>query len=85
MPEKPALCIGGHVDAMPGSVTMTTRLTRLLSSLPLSRAWLLLGALALVSLASGCMTEPPDSDLPWNKPQSWEGSPALPPGMFQNP
>ena len=50
----------------------------------LAHAWPLLAALALAAVASGCMTEPPDNDLPWNKPQSWEGTPALPSGMFQN-
>ncbi len=47
------------------------------------RAWLLLAALAFIACVSGCMTEPPDNDLPWNKPQSWEGTPAMPPGLFQ--
>lgn len=29
---------------------------------------------------SGCATHDPDreSDMPWNMPQSWEGSPAIP-------
>ena len=34
-------------------------------------------ATALLALFSGgCTTT--DSDLPWNTPQSWEGSPSLP-------
>jgi hypothetical protein len=31
---------------------------------------------------SGCATTADESDLPWNVPQSWEGSPSLP-GMQQ--
>ncbi|MEI8242905.1 MAG: hypothetical protein WCI17_06530 [bacterium] len=46
------------------------------------RVPLVLGAL-LAALATGCMSDPADGDLPWNKQQSWEGSPALPPGMNQ--
>ncbi|HMP90513.1 MAG TPA: hypothetical protein PJ991_09940 [Kiritimatiellia bacterium] len=36
--------------------------------------------LIVMFLASGCATTDPDrdSDLPWNMPQSWEGSPAIP-------
>jgi len=49
-----------------------------------ARALALLAGMTLISVVSGCMTEPPENDLPWNKPQSWEGTPALPPGMFQN-
>ena len=39
---------------------------------------LLAGSLLLMA---GCATEQ-DSDLPWNTPQSWEGSPTIP-GMPQ--
>lgn len=39
----------------------------------------ILAALAAWLLASGCATtEPPNSDLPWNSPQPWEGSPLIP-------
>jgi hypothetical protein len=31
---------------------------------------------AVLFAAAGCATV--DSDLPWNTPQSWEGSPAIP-------
>ncbi|MBN1558587.1 MAG: hypothetical protein JW951_10635 [Lentisphaerae bacterium] len=44
--------------------------------LPLIRkvaAWA--GLLALV-LSAGCVTA--ESEIPWNAPQSWEGSPLLP-------
>ena len=32
--------------------------------------------LAAVVLLGGCVTA--DSEIPWNAPQSWEGSPMLP-------
>lgn len=36
--------------------------------------------LAMLMAVSGCATTDPEreSDLPWNMPQSWEGSPAIP-------
>jgi len=37
---------------------------------------LILFAISLVVLA-GCATEQ-DSDIPWNSPQPWEGSPTIP-------
>jgi len=39
----------------------------------------LLASIAYLAV-SGCATTDPDreSDLPWNMPQSWEGSPAIP-------
>lgn len=37
-------------------------------------------AVLAVLCASGCATRDPDaeSDIPWNAPQSWEGSPYIP-------
>lgn len=37
-------------------------------------------AVATMCLAAGCASMDPDaeSDLPWNTPQPWEGSPGLP-------
>jgi hypothetical protein len=34
--------------------------------------------LAVLSVAAGCATTVNDSDIPWNDPQPWEGSPAIP-------
>ena len=34
-------------------------------------------ALLLALMAAGCATEQ-TSDLPWNAPQPWEGSPSIP-------
>ncbi len=34
--------------------------------------------LAGVALLTGCATLEDESDLPWNTPQSWEGSPSIP-------
>jgi hypothetical protein len=44
----------------------------------------LLVAVALSLTAAGCASIDPDreSDMPWNMPQSWEGSPAIP-GLSQ--
>jgi len=45
------------------------------------KRWLSLIALAaLCALAAGCATTDPDaaSDIPWNAPQPWEGSPQIP-------
>ncbi|MBL7076579.1 MAG: hypothetical protein ISS31_03815 [Kiritimatiellae bacterium] len=36
----------------------------------------LLAAVAL--LLAGCATIEDESDLPWNTPQPWEGSPSIP-------
>ena len=38
----------------------------------------LAAAAAALALLSGCDTTDEDSDLPWNTPQSWEGSPSIP-------
>jgi hypothetical protein len=38
------------------------------------------GTLAAAALAAGCATV--DSEIPWNAPQPWEGSPYLP-GLSQ--
>ena len=44
----------------------------------------LLAGVTIAVLATGCMAEPDASgDLPWAKQETWEGSPALPPGMQQ--
>lgn len=53
-----------HPDFMPG----------------LNQLRLLIVLLGLVGLAVGCATTDGDydSDLPWNTPQSWEGSPSIP-------
>jgi hypothetical protein len=51
---------------------------------PIFRRLLCLLAGAVISaLAAGCMADPAEGDLPWAKPQTWEGTPALPPGMTQ--
>jgi len=43
------------------------------------RAGLILPLLAgFLCLAAGCATTVDDSDIPWNDPQPWEGSPAIP-------
>jgi hypothetical protein len=34
-------------------------------------------AMIAVALSNGCMA-PRDSDIPWNSPASWEGSPYIP-------
>lgn len=40
---------------------------------------LLVLVVALTALATGCATgNPDDSDIPWNRPESWEGSPFIP-------
>ena len=52
---------------------------RVLNSLRLG----LLGlALLAAGLCAGCAT-PDDSDIPWNAPQPWEGTPFTMPGMGQ--
>jgi len=43
---------------------------------------LVVGA-TIAALATGCLSDPAEGDLPWAKQELWEGSPALPPGMLQ--
>ncbi len=49
---------------------------------PLARRFILLAALALLSVSlQGCATAGGDEDaseLPWNTPQSWEAAPSIP-------
>ncbi|HMO03425.1 MAG TPA: hypothetical protein PKC67_00650 [Kiritimatiellia bacterium] len=44
------------------------------------RLIMLVALLASAFTLTGCATTDPDrdSDMPWNMPQSWEGSPAIP-------
>ena len=42
----------------------------------------MLAAVALAALVAGCATTD-ESDIPWNRPQSWEGSPSIP-GLNQD-
>ena len=49
--------------------------------LTLVQVLILIGGMAL-SLCGGCVTTN-DSDIPWNAPQPWEGSPNIP-GLPQN-
>jgi len=43
------------------------------------RALLTISLFALAALLiGGCATMEDESDLPWNTPQPWEGSPAIP-------
>lgn len=42
------------------------------------RALLTLIILAGAALLTGCATLEDESDMPWNTPQSWEGSPSIP-------
>jgi len=39
---------------------------------------LLLLLTVCLALAAGCATSGNESDIPWNDPQPWEGSPAIP-------
>ncbi|HMP72904.1 MAG TPA: hypothetical protein PKE55_06520 [Kiritimatiellia bacterium] len=48
----------------------------------LRRITLILMFAAGAALYSGCAHPDRESELPWNTPQSWEGSPFLP-GMDQ--
>jgi hypothetical protein len=41
------------------------------------QAWVVLLILLAAIAVSGCATNA-DSDLPWNTPQPWEGSPTIP-------
>jgi len=43
------------------------------------RRWLCLGSLIVAGWATGCATTSEDagSSIPWNRPQSWEGTGAL--------
>jgi hypothetical protein len=44
----------------------------------LTRIMLVTTVIAMaMAMASGCAT-PHDSDIPWNSPASWEGSPYIP-------
>lgn len=43
--------------------------------------WVVLAALAVTALFSGCTTPQQESDIPWNTPQSWEGQGPMG-GMF---
>lgn len=45
---------------------------------------IMLSFIAAISIAIGCASTGPgeESDMPWNTPQSWEGSPAIP-GLSQ--
>ena len=36
------------------------------------------GVVGLCVLVSGCITTGEESDIPWNDPQPWEGSPGIP-------
>jgi hypothetical protein len=38
----------------------------------------LLLACLLAALAAGCATPGDESDIPWNAPQPWEGTPGIP-------
>ena len=40
--------------------------------------YLLLFAFVLAFSIAGCYSVPADSDIPWNQPQGWEGSPHIP-------
>jgi hypothetical protein len=45
------------------------------------KSFALLLAVVFTAVLSGCATTNPDgteSDIPWNAPQSWEGSPGIP-------
>ncbi len=50
---------------------------------PLTRLLALLAGVGMTLLLSGCLADPAAGDLPWAKPEAWEGSPALPPGVMQ--
>lgn len=52
-------------------------------SISKNRLWLLAACAALAILGlCGCMSSPHEGDLPWSPSASWEGTPALPGGMF---
>ena len=44
--------------------------------------WFFLLMLAAALSLAGCATRGEESDMPWNAPQPWEGSPSFP-GMNQ--
>jgi len=47
----------------------------------LFRRYIIASILLIISISfSGCASHDPDreSDMPWNMPQSWEGSPSIP-------
>jgi hypothetical protein len=50
-------------------------------ALPVKTAACILALLAAGLFTGGCATtgaDQPDSDIPWNAPQSWEGAPGIP-------
>jgi len=49
-------------------------------AMPFHRFVILALLACLTGLLVGCASTDPDreSDLPWNMPQSWEGSPSIP-------
>ena len=53
------------------------------SKAPASRILALAAGAVIAALASGCLSDPAEGDLPWAKQETWEGSPALPAGMLQ--
>ena len=53
------------------------------SKTPATHLLALLAGAMIAALATGCMSDPAEGDLPWAKPEMWEGTPALPPGMLQ--
>ncbi len=44
----------------------------------ISTGLLLLVVGVAVTITAGCYSVPADSDIPWNAPQGWEGSPYIP-------
>ena len=42
------------------------------------RLFLLLFLIGSTAILAGCYSVPADSDIPWNAPQGWEGSPYIP-------
>ena len=61
---------------------LSTRGRKLWQRLPLRQAILPLLAVVGATILSGCATSG-SSDMPWNVPQTWEGSPMVP--GFQKP
>lgn len=47
-------------------------------SVTASRATIIIMLLGCIVIFAGCMSANTESDLPWNTPQSWEGSVQLP-------
>jgi|GEM_PF-1526932 len=50
---------------------------------PATRILALVAGAVIAALATGCMSDPADGDLPWARQETWEGTPALPAGMLQ--